>query len=419
MGPRHPMEISSKLPLPLLTLPCLSDGAAPALLRPGALLTAQVVAANTNGTLTLQINNLLLQVASTLQLAAGTRLELQVALREGQLALRLMQPPDEPLMTPQQGLRQTLPRQQPLQPLLEQLTRITTQLQSATGSASPGAALAEIEALPSTIRQAIDSLIKQLPSHRQLATPEGLKRAIASSGMFLERQLLPGGDQRGLQGDLKVLLFRVAALLRQTLETPPPPPHLPTGQVKREVRAEAKARPAQGTTSSASPGKLADGPALLQLLSRLSESALARIQTHQLTTLESQAQGETSTLTLELPLFNGREAEVVELKIRREPQSSEHREGEECWSVTLKLESAEHGTVHAVVSLLGQKASTTFWCEQVETQQLFSQHLEQLRERLSEQGLEPGRTQVLGGMPPSPAGPGRPSNHRRLLDTKA
>jgi hypothetical protein len=162
----------------------------------------------------------------------------------------------------------------------------------------------------------------------------------------------------------------------------------------------------------------AETAALIQLLGRQTESALARIQMNQLTTINSQQQGDEPTLTLELPLFNGKESEVVELKIRRETRNN-GGEPEACWSVTLKLDNEEYGPVRAVVSLIGKKVSTTFWCEQPETQQHFHQHLHELRSQMENQGLELGRTQAFAGTPPEPDGPDTPPTNENLISTRA
>jgi flagellar hook-length control protein FliK len=157
---------------------------------------------------------------------------------------------------------------------------------------------------------------------------------------------------------------------------------------------------------------------LLQLLGRQSESALARVQMNQLTTLHSQQQGEERILNLELPIFNGRECEVVQLKVQRETRQS-GGEAESCWSVTLKLDNEGYGAIRAVVSLVGGKVSTSFWCEQPQTQRHFQQHLEELRQRMQQQGLELGRTQAFSGQPPEPDAAATPHANDNLINTRA
>ncbi|MCW8918211.1 MAG: flagellar hook-length control protein FliK, partial [Gammaproteobacteria bacterium] len=157
---------------------------------------------------------------------------------------------------------------------------------------------------------------------------------------------------------------------------------------------------------------------LLQLLGRQSESSLARVQMNQLTALQAQQRGEEAALTLELPLFSGKESDVVQLQIRRETKQ-DAGEAEACWSVTLKLDNDEYGVIRAVVSLAAGKVATTFWCEQPPTQQHFAQHLEELRHRLREQGLEPGQTQAFAGQPPPADTPHGTRHNDHLINTRA
>ena len=114
-------------------------------------------------------------------------------------------------------------------------------------------------------------------------------------------------------------------------------------------------------------------------------------------------------------LARRKESEVLELKIRREGRR-QREEAETILSVTLKLDNVDYGTIRAVVTLIGKKVSTTFWCEQTETQQLFAQRMEELRQRINEQGLEIGRTQAFTGVPPEPDGPNIVRNSPRPID---
>ena len=430
------MEIFSKppLPMPLLTIARQTDSVDLSFLKPGQRLSAQVVSSSTNGMVSIKINDQLLKVMSDMQLMPGAKIEVKVELKNGQLMLRLITQQDNALDTPQQALRQVLPKQQAMQPLFAQLARIVTQLKGLDTLILPGreasttvqAALSparavNLDTLPPEIRQAIESLLKQLPNNEKLSTPDGLKQAINNSGMFFESKLHHGGAKANLSADLKTILFRISFLLRQSLETLPslPPLSRPLVTSSGKVSSSPSAhRSYTGTQATEAGSKQLETTSLLQLLTRLSESTLARVQMNQLTALSSQQQGEETAITLEIPLFNGKESEVLEVKIRRDSKR-DNGEGETCWSVTLKLDSENHGALRAVVSLLGQQVSTTFWCEQPETQQLFHQHLEELRERMLKQGLEAGQTQAFTGMQPEPDTSDRPLPNDNLINTKA
>jgi hypothetical protein len=421
------MEISSKptLPVPLLTITRQPGEADLSFLKPGQMLSAQVQNSTANGILSLSINDRVLQVVSNLQLTLGATINVKVEVNEGVLVLRLLTPQSEASVTQetaQQALRQLLPKQQPLQPLFTQLARLAVPLSNGATPSAGNSLSAEIKLLPPQVRQAITSLLKQLPNNEKVATPEGLKQALHNSGMFFEHRLQQGEGKTNLQGDLKTLLFRIAFLVRQSLESLPTIPTVPArppatpGEGK--TSPSAKSRGDAGTPQNMAAEKQAATASLLQLLGRQSESALARVQVNQLTSLHSQQQGEEPILTLELPLFNGRESEVVQLKIQRETKQN-GGEAETCWSVALKLDNESYGAIRAVVSLAGGKVSTTFWCEQPQTQLHFQQHLEELRQRMQQQGLELGRTQAFWGQPPEPKTADTPHHNDNLINTRA
>jgi hypothetical protein len=421
------MEIFAKstLPMPLLTITRQSGDADLSFLKPGQLYSALVQSNTANGILSLSINDNILKVVSELQLTQGTTINVKVEVNEGVLVLRLLTPQSGASVTQetaQQALRQFLPKQQPLQPLFAQLARLAMPLQNGAASGTGNTLSADLKLLPPQVRQAISSLLKQLPNNEKVTTPEGLKQALNNSGMFFENRLQQGEGKASLQGDLKTLLFRIAFLVRQSLESLPAIPTVatrpPATPGEGKTPPSAKSRGGAGTPQNVAAEKLAATTSLLQLLGRQSESALARVQVNQLTCLHSQQQGEEPLLTLELPLFNGRESEVIQLKIQRETKQN-GGEAESCWSVTLRLDSENYGAIRAVVSLAGGKVSTTFWCEQPQTQLHFQQHLEELRQRMQQQGLELGRTQAFAGQPPEQQAPDTPHANDNLINTRA
>lgn len=457
--------------MPLLALAKSQGGGDLSFLKPGQLLSAQVLGRSGDGSISIKLSERVLKVVSDLQLIQGTKINVKVEVKQGQLMLRLITPQTQaPLTpTPQDALRQVLPKQQPLQPLFTQLTRIAVQVEgtqpvpartksqgtttpttSPTTSPAPQRLSASaynnsitssallrsdkgllnattqltLPPLPPKVEQAIASLLKQLPSNARLTQPEGLKQAVNNSGIFFENRLINGADKPALSGDLKTILFRAASLIRSTLQSLPPPTASLSLAPQATSRSAARQTPQAkqvAAQAQASAVRQAETQSLLQLLGKQTESALARIQTNQLSSLQAQQQSNDTVLSLEIPLFNGKESEVLELKIRRESRR-QREEAEAIWSVTLKLDNDDYGTIRAVVTLIGKKVSTTFWCEQGETQQLFAQRMEELRQRINEQGLEIGRTQAFTGVPPEPDGPnglGNPNNNDGIFRTQA
>ncbi|MGM0592943.1 MAG: flagellar hook-length control protein FliK [Pseudomonadota bacterium] len=341
-------------------------------LRSGEAVTATVRHSDGTGKLTLEIGGKLLAATTNLRLVAGMQLQLQVEKSAGETLLRLTESTREQLIQ-QQALRQTLPRQEPLKPLLERL------IQLPGGGVENRPTQSTQAHPPQQLSPQLGRLLAALPTLARLGSVEGLQQALSGSGLFLEGNLLRPKPASALQGDVKNALLQLARSIRHEL-----------GQ-----QGSGKDRPGSGEGL---------GREALQSLLRQVESGVSRIQLNQLSNLATQGQGseERQTLTLELPLFHPqqRELEMLRLRIRRGDGARRSGAGSD-WSVTVRLEPAGFGAIHAVVSLASGKISTTFWCEQPQTGELFQQSLQQLQERLEEQGLEVGRCSALVGQPPS------------------
>jgi len=417
------MQISGSGTSPLLNLSVTPQSLKAMPLRNGQTLSATVLHSDTPGKLNLDINGKLLQVTSSLRLTEGMTLQLRVEKNSEQALLHLDDKAVRQLVH-SQGLRHSLPLQEPLKPLFERLQQLVqpqgaraatlkTPLPSASSQASttpdraqPSAqARTEVPtsgdtpratpaaATPRQVQLAISRLLNILPSIGQISRAPGLQQAIARSGLFLESSLLQG-QAASSDKDVKTALLRLARTIRQNL----------------------------GDGGDAKPGQGAVGREALQTLLRQVDSGVARLQLHQLNALSSQqTQGdERQLLTLELPLWQPQEKnlEFLHLKIQREKGQAGAGAGS-CWSVTLHLSPAGFGDIHAVVSLAGGKVSTTFWCEQEQTGELFREELETLQQRLSEQGLEVGRFSALTGSPPADVSASEAIASNTLIDTRA
>lgn len=437
------MQISGSGTPPLFRLSLTPQMQKALPLHNGETVTATIQPGKTPGMLNLDINGKLLQVVSTLRLTAGMTLQLRVEKSNDQVLLHL---DDKTLrqLTHNQALRQSLPLQEPLKPLFERLQQVvamtpgnspttpaaqaaaqpsvtspgtnatattpTTQQgqaaseekgkvasQTRDAAPAPGATKSPQElpppALPRQVRQAIEKLLAVLPPLKQITEADGLKQAIASSGMFLESSLLQRQSNTP-DKDVKTALLRLAQIIRQSLSEGESNQHTET------IRSRD----------------------LLQALLKQVDSGVARVQMNQLHSLATQqAQGEERQfMTLELPLLppQGNNIDVLQLRIQREKSKS--RSGaEDCWSVTLHLSPADYGDIHAVVSLTGGKVSTTFWCTNEQTGQLFNQQLDELQRRLSEQGLDIGRFAAITGTAPEGAAQELSTQSSGLIDTQA
>lgn len=390
----HHVQINAFNMLPPLRLELPAREALPMPLREGQTLTATVQQSRSDGNLSLEVNGRLLEVRSNLRLLQGMTLLLRVEKESGQLLLRL-DPQQSQQLSQDQAWRQLLPRQDSLRPLFQQLQQsgfkpleVAAEAQSARGTSQTGQ--------QPPLNQAINQLLSLLPKLQQLTQAQGLQQAIAHSGLFLESQLLRGGEPGRQDGDVKNILLRLAQLIRQQLgDNSQQQNRQGTGQRQAALQLEQ-----------------------LQTLLRQSESSIARIQLNQLNTLASQQRSDERTLHLELPIFTqaDKEAEVIRLQIRRQRRGSGAEEP--IWSVRLQLEPADYGRIDAIVSLIAGKVSCSFWCSEEQTAALFRDHLEQLSERMEEQGLQPGRYQALHGSAPETPDATSPTGYG-LIDIQA
>nr|WP_256489302.1 flagellar hook-length control protein FliK [Pleionea sp. CnH1-48] len=73
--------------------------------------------------------------------------------------------------------------------------------------------------------------------------------------------------------------------------------------------------------------------------------------------------------------------------IEREPQNSDKKSAKK-WSVTIRFEFENLGPIKAIVQLVNDRFSVRFIAEQPQTQQLFMDHINQLKEELKEAGVK-------------------------------
>jgi hypothetical protein len=381
----------------------------------GQILDARVLGVQKDGTLLLQLEgqNKPLQVRSPLPLAAGQQVKLLVAVEADRVALRLLDTPAEETAL-QQAWRSALPRQQPLITVLQHIARLV-QLPPAPPATAPAASApatapattlaagipmpelplptpplqpppaatavppATANSTPATttaspaeqLHTLAKELLSRLADPQRLTTADGLRQAISQSGLFLEARLARG-DTSVLQQDFHAGLLRLL------------------GAVKEQIAAPATATPRSGSVPVAPLN-----PDLLLELSQHIEGALARVKVQQLQTLSAQSSPDPAWL-LELPLRHGAEQEVMRLRIQREGGNS-HGHGAPGWSVRLHFDSARHGSVDSIITLLGGKVGVSFWAEQSDTAARFQQRLEELRGQLQHAGLEVEHLRSIAG----------------------
>ncbi len=359
---------------PLLRLPV------PPETRPwqrGEVLPARLLPAGPASGALLEIAGRRLPIAPAALPAAG-ELRLQVLDPGRPAGLQIVATDTSPLRD--QALRQALPRQQALPPLLASLRPLTTP----PPSQAP---------LPAAIQEGLRSLLAALPTRDAVATGEGLRQALLQSGPFLEARLaeaigqgLPGLAGPDLKAGLLGLLARLLGLRLPTgsVEARPPTnesaPPLPGGHPQAQARAAFSALDDPGET--------------LRRLRQQVEGALARVQLVQLASLPGEEDGRRAWL-LELPLRGGDDqVDVLALRIERE-SSGQGAEEAAHWQVTLALELPGLGPLEGRVGLREGVVSVRFQTPSADTAQFFAQHLSELQQRLRDAGLTVGSLAAL------------------------
>jgi len=188
---------------PTSGLPGLSTGDAPSTVRQwqtGQLLQATVTGQSA-GKVLLAIGNRQVSAETSLPLEKGQQLTLQVRSPGAQPVLQIISAlKGSPLAD---LVRRLLPRQAPLTPLLASIRQLARLPNPPT---------------PALLTEQLRVTLQQLPDITTVSSPQGLKQAIADSGIFLENRLLQQAagktDAPAAPQDFKANLLRLVQLVR-------------------------------------------------------------------------------------------------------------------------------------------------------------------------------------------------------------
>jgi len=397
----------------------------------GQLLEATVATPVDQGRLSVVIGGTRLEASTNTPLRPGQNLLVRVERQAETIVLRVLEQRPGPQEVQASALRAALPRQAPLPPLFANLDVLAKTPDRIRHDAAP------------QWGQLARSVVGALPQARALSTPEGLRRAMADSGVFFESRAAGAGSGSTpfpVQ-DLKAGLLRLLALVTgervvnaSPVEARPAPPLPATASSpsasSKNTPATAFNPPASSQNTAATPQPSAvapppqaeppqrtsppqpqtpSTPSLPDMVtpekiatafrSQL-EGAVSRIQLHQLNSLPTE-EGVRPVWSMEIPVRTEERVDIWSLCIEQEaPGKGSSAVGR--WSVSLAFELETLGPVRARVALQDQKVSASFWAEHEETAELFDQLKGQLRERLVELGLTVGNILCAQGLPPTP-----------------
>jgi hypothetical protein len=398
--------------------------------KPGQVLEAVVTRSQAGSTRTeIRIGNARLTLELPAPVPQGSRLALQVVRAGAQPTLALLSaasgtahtpiasqaslttssapatpaPAAPPLLSPA-WLASLLPAQGSQAPLLSALSWLVAQPE-------------RLQSLPQPVRAALEQVTAQIPGVEQATRAEGLKQAVARSGLFHEASLAiqataTVGASTVPAPNLKSVLLSLAARLRAHAAIPRATPAVARPMDIPPPRPGAGPTP-QARTESGLTGLTRD--ALLEVLRTRTESALARLALHQWSALENPDTGLPRWL-LELPLRSQQGVDLVHLLLEREAKRDEPDEGP-TWRAELALDLPGLGPVHVHVAVTGEHVQTRFWAEDPDTVRRIRTALPVLRDKLEERAL---RVRDLGcheGHPP-PRNARAPSR-TPLLDDRA
>lgn len=344
----------------------------------------------------------------------------------------------------EQGLRKTLPHQQPLKNLLPLLLKIAQQ---------PSASW------PKELTQNATQLLKLFPSSQQLQQSTALKQVISNSGIFLEAKLAQlslnnannnniatGSNQRSnnsaLSLDFKGLIQRVilltdnaagsqngaqtavkAAVLTEKITVKPSFPGAPlvppaSGETSENLKPSALFQgypsdlAASNTANSSSTGSSTDRnvDVLLRQLSGQLLASLARTQLNQLETLATRQQntpdnqGPINSWTLEIPIIHGKNIDNLDVRIDQhlvdEEQDGSNKNGQDLWTIMLAFDLHKLGKMNVQLKVIDMSVSATVWSQLENTHLEVKREINGLKLNLEKIGVNVKQVDCQLGLPP-------------------
>ena len=397
----------------------------------GQVLDATIVARISPQQLLLRVGNVTFHSHSEPSVPAGlgadgTRIRVVVE-RGGEVpALRVMAPADQ---STESALRQWIPRQQPLTQLFANLSQLI------------GVAGHPHGALPLSITESIQKLMRSLPRATDLRTPEQMKQALRDSGAFLESKLAgsskgssPGSSQNNsvAASDIKANLLRLfdklSTLAPSRLGDPAASQYKSSGVTLAQLGGDDQTAPATSTGQNRLPplpifllqpqgrafSNLATDmsmPLLLQQLAEQTDSALSRMHATQLSHTQERPDSPLQTWTLELPVRLGDHVDVVQIRWQRD-DTHESEPGQRAWTINLSFDFPETGPLWVDSNIIGKTVSTTFRTIRMTTAEKIRRELPYLESLLQNAGLTVGQLGCIN-QPPARAQPARVG----LIDT--
>lgn len=386
-----------------------------------AILTRPADANQTRILLELAGNRITVQLSQPLPPSIGQQIKLEVVTPGAIAALKILTTipaTSSDTTTVSQAMRSILPRQTPLPALLGNLAFIARA--AATPGITPSSTLTtsqtiQTPALPQSLVELVRTVVNRLPRNENISTADGLKQAVAQSGLFMEARLAQALQQPiaatataappvDFKGGLLSLLF---TLLNLSKGMPP--------STNANATPSASAPPHAQAAAQATLNQQMNLQQTLGELVKNVNGGLARLQLSQLVSSAPEEDGKRAWV-MELPVRSDGNIDLIQLRIEKDNQSRTSKKLG-MWTVTLALELSGLGPVQARITLADKIVNTHFWAENAHTTELINEHLKILHNRYHEVGLNVGALKAHHGTAPEPAAPDANLPHI-LLDEK-
>lgn len=253
---------------------------------------------------------------------------------------------------------------------------------------------------------AVRDLFKQIPSTFNLKTAQQVKNHMQNSGLYIEskikNQILSSIHHMQinkissntvkvnvkplLEQDLGAQLHRLASLIRNQLVTTKNTSNqsIPTGNIRQPQAPTPNTRVEQVSLQNITQREEA-----MQTFLRQIESSLTHMQQTQLQNL-NESQVSRPLWIMELPIKNGQDIDLFELRISEEETAQADSEAQKIWNITLKFDLTGLGKIKAHIKMQNDHISAQFYSEKAEVLNLFQENFDFLRGRLNYSGLNVG-----------------------------
>lgn len=295
---------------------------------------------------------------------------------------------------PNQAVSNILSQNSAIAPLLKNLSFVANR-----PSLRPSPLSAETNA-------AVRDLFKNLPSVFNLKTAQQVKNHMENSGLYIEskikNEILSSIQHMQLNKissdkvsvnirpllnlDLGAQLHRLADLVKTQLASQqniakPTNPVVISKPIPHQVN-----RP---PTEQVSLQNITQRDEAMQTFLRQIESSLTHLQQTQLQNL-NESQANRPLWLMELPIKNGQEIDLFELKISQDETHQTEDDEQKVWNVTLTFDLNGLGKVKAHIKMQNEHISAQFYSEKMETLSLFRENFSLLRSKLNSSGFNVG-----------------------------